>query len=58
MHVPYHFGYVQVNQIELHPWQRKEDIVEYCKKNDIAVMGYSPLTKGNLNCIKRTKDEV
>jgi len=35
-----------VNQIELHPWQRKEDIVEYCKKNDIAVMGYSPLTKG------------
>jgi len=35
-----------VNQIELHPWQRKEDIVEYCRKNGIAVMGYSPLTKG------------
>jgi len=35
-----------VNQIELHPWQRKEDIVKYCKENGIAVMGYSPLTKG------------
>jgi len=35
-----------VNQIELHPWQRKEDIVKYCRKNGIAVMGYSPLTKG------------
>ena len=41
--------YVQVNQIELHPWQRKEDIVEYCRKNGIAVMGYSPLTKGNFS---------
>ena len=37
---------LKVNQIELHPWQRKEDIVEYCRKNGIAVMGYSPLTKG------------
>jgi len=35
-----------VNQIELHPWQRKEDIVKYCRENGIAVMGYSPLTKG------------
>ncbi|OWF44123.1 uncharacterized protein LOC110458799 [Mizuhopecten yessoensis] len=35
-----------VNQIELHPWQQKTDIVEYCRKNGITVMGYSPLTKG------------
>ncbi len=35
-----------VNQIELHPWQRKEDIVQYCRKEGIALMGYSPLTRG------------
>jgi len=35
-----------VNQIELHPWQQKKDIVNYCRENGIAVMGYSPLTKG------------
>ena len=35
-----------VNQIELHPFQRKEDIVKYCRDNDIAVMGYSPLVRG------------
>lgn len=35
-----------VNQIELHPWQQKKDIVKYCQEHDIAVMGYSPLAKG------------
>jgi len=36
-----------VNQIELHPYQRKEDLVKYCLDNDIAPMGYSPLTRGH-----------
>ena len=35
-----------VNQIELHPWQQKADIVKYCREHDIAIMGYSPLAKG------------
>lgn len=35
-----------VNQIELHPWQQKTEIVDYCRQNGITVMGYSPLTKG------------
>jgi diketogulonate reductase-like aldo/keto reductase len=35
-----------VNQIELHPWQQKKEIVKYCRERDIAVMGYSPLAKG------------
>ncbi|VDI68396.1 serine/threonine-protein kinase OSR1/STK39 [Mytilus galloprovincialis] len=35
-----------VNQIELHPWQQKPDIVKYCRDNNIAVMGYAPLVKG------------
>lgn len=36
-----------VNQIELHPWWPNEEIVEYCRENNIAVMGYSPLGKGH-----------
>ena len=36
-----------VNQIELHPWQQKRDIVKFCRENGIAVMGYSPLAKGS-----------
>ena len=35
-----------VNQIELHPWQQKKEIVKYCQEHGIAVMGYSPLAKG------------
>lgn len=34
-----------VNQIELHPYHRNEDIVKYCRDHDIAVMGYCPLTR-------------
>ena len=40
-------GYVpSVNQIELHPWWPNEEIVAYCRSNAIALMGYSPLGKG------------
>ena len=35
-----------INQIELHPWMRREEIVSYCEKEGIAVMGYSPVAKG------------
>lgn len=35
-----------VNQIELHLWQKKQDLVKYCREKGIAVMGYSPLAKG------------
>ncbi|CAF1426740.1 unnamed protein product [Adineta steineri] len=34
-----------VNQIELHPWWQNEDIVNYCRTNNIAIEGYSPLGK-------------
>jgi diketogulonate reductase-like aldo/keto reductase len=34
-----------VNQIELHPFMKKEDIVKYCRKQNVAVMGYSPLAR-------------
>ena len=35
-----------VNQIELHPWCQQRDVVAFCRAHDIAVVAYSPLTKG------------
>ena len=35
-----------VNQIEFHPWNQQKAIVEYCKREGIAVQAYSPLTRG------------
>ena len=35
-----------VNQIELHPWCQQRDVVAFCNAHDIAVVAYSPLTKG------------
>ena len=32
-----------VNQIEFHPWNQQKTIVEYCKKEGIAMQAYSPL---------------
>ncbi|KAI9293162.1 alcohol dehydrogenase NADP+-dependent [Neoconidiobolus thromboides FSU 785] len=32
-----------VNQVELHPYLSQEGLVEYCKKNEILITGYSPL---------------
>ncbi|KAG6007817.1 hypothetical protein E4U21_005537 [Claviceps maximensis] len=36
-----------VNQIELHPWCQQQDIVEYCRDNNIVVAAYSPLSCGD-----------
>jgi methylglyoxal/glyoxal reductase len=35
-----------VNQIELHPWCQQTDVVAFCEAHGIAVVAYSPLTKG------------
>lgn len=36
-----------VNQIEIHPFLAWEQCTSFCKKEDIAVMAYSPLAKAN-----------
>lgn len=36
----------QVNQIELHPWLGRSDLVKYCVDHEIALEAYSPLTRG------------
>ena len=38
-----------VNQVELHPFMRKNELVEYCRKNHIILMGYCPLVRSKKN---------
>ena len=35
-----------VNQIELHPYLTRAEVVEYCQREGIIAEAYSPLTKG------------
>lgn len=39
-------GALSVNQMELHPWSRYEDVVEWCDKRGVVLEAYSPLTRG------------
>lgn len=43
-----------VNQIEVHPWLARPDIIDYCHEKNIAVQGYSPLCQA----IKLEDDKV
>ncbi|KAK9364641.1 NADP-dependent oxidoreductase domain-containing protein [Lipomyces kononenkoae] len=42
-----------VNQLEVHPWLPRKDIVSFCHEHGIVVQAYSPLTRG-----KRFKEPV
>lgn len=35
-----------INQIEISPWLMRQEIVDFCKENDIQVEAYAPLTHG------------
>lgn len=39
-------GVVSVNQIELHPWLARRDIVGWCRANGVLLEAYSPLVRG------------
>lgn len=34
-----------VNQIEIHPFNNRSDIADFCQKNDITVEAYAPLVR-------------
>ncbi|KAF2737747.1 2,5-diketo-D-gluconic acid reductase A [Polyplosphaeria fusca] len=38
-------GVLSVNQIELHPWLARKDIVGWCKERGVIVQAYSPLVQ-------------
>ncbi|GAB5590480.1 hypothetical protein Unana1_05380 [Umbelopsis nana] len=35
-----------VNQLEIHPWNTRTELVDFCKSQNIEIEAYSPLTKG------------
>ncbi|KAI8575335.1 hypothetical protein K450DRAFT_262273 [Umbelopsis ramanniana AG] len=35
-----------VNQLEIHPWNTREELVDFCNSQNIKIEAYSPLTKG------------
>lgn len=39
-------GVLSVGQWEIHPWLARNDIVEWCRKRNVAVEAYSPLVRG------------
>ncbi|CAG8470477.1 24225_t:CDS:2 [Dentiscutata erythropus] len=42
-----------VNQIEIHPWNNRKEIISYCAEHKIIVEAFSPLTRG-----KKLNDSV
>ncbi|KAB8360596.1 hypothetical protein FH972_024334 [Carpinus fangiana] len=38
-------GVLSVNQVELHPWLQRADIVEWCRKRGVLLEAYSPLVR-------------
>lgn len=38
-------GILSVNQVELHPWLSRPDIVEWCQKRGVVLEAYSPLVR-------------
>lgn len=37
-----------VNQVELHPFNSREHLLSYCKKNHIQVVAWSPISRGKI----------
>ena len=37
-----------VNQVEIHPFSTKNNIINYCKDNNIKVVAWSPISRGRV----------
>jgi diketogulonate reductase-like aldo/keto reductase len=42
-------GVISINQIELHPWLARPDIVEWCKKRGVLCEAYCPIVRATKN---------
>lgn len=39
-------AYFYLSKVEYHPFQRPQELVDYCRSRDIVFEGYCPLAKG------------
>ena len=37
-----------VNQVEIHPFSIKNELIDYCNDNDIKVVAWSPISRGRV----------
>jgi diketogulonate reductase-like aldo/keto reductase len=42
-------GILSINQVELHPWLARPDIVEWCKKRGVLLEAYCPIVRAQRN---------
>lgn len=42
-------GAISINQIELHPWLARKDIVDWCKERGVLCEAYSPIVRATRN---------
>lgn len=42
-------GVISINQIELHPWLARPDIVDWCKKRGVLCEAYCPIVRATKN---------
>lgn len=46
---PKEAGILSVNQVELHPWLARPDIVKWCKARNVVLEAYCPLVRATRN---------
>lgn len=46
---PSEAGVLSVNQVELHPWLARADIVAWCRARGVVLEAYSPLVRATRN---------
>ncbi|GLI74357.1 hypothetical protein PoHVEF18_002594 [Penicillium ochrochloron] len=39
-------GVISINQVELHPWLARKDIVDWCTQRGVALQAYAPIVRG------------
>lgn len=47
----------EMNQVELHPYLQQDELLKFCKKNDIHLTAYSPLGSGDRTEEMKAADE-